>query len=139
MAIHSYIEPHEYGLRQSLKALLARLLRGEGKFTIFFYYDELPRKEVKELIQRIVAAAGGTRQEDGRYLIASGLSSWRDLSVDFSQGLAPSSGTIISCQGKKGFVNKISRMLREEKTRRKHPGKKRTTLIGVGTGTWTRS
>jgi hypothetical protein len=139
MAIRSYIEPHKYGLRQSIMALFARLLRRETKFKIFFYADELPSKEVSDLLIGIVNSMGGTRQEDGRFLISAKLTSLRDLSVDMSQGLAPSSGTVISCQGKRVFVNHISQILKQERRQRRHGGIRRTSLVNVGRGFWARS
>jgi hypothetical protein len=139
MAIYSYIEPHKYGLRQNLRALIARLFGREKKFKIFFYSDELPSKEVKDVLSGIVNSMGGARQESGRYLIATKLTSWRDLSVDLSQGLAPSSGTFISCQGKRNFVNHISQILKEERRQRRHRGRRRTSLVNVGKGIWARS
>ena len=139
MGIHSYIEPHKYGLRTSLKALLVRLLGKEERFRTFFYDDELPRNQVRELLTEIVVRTGGPRQRDGRYITENRISSWRDINVDKSQGLAPSSGTMITCQGKTAFVERISRALKEEKKRRRQPGKRRTTLATRPTGLWTRT
>lgn len=137
MAIHSFIEPHEYNLRRATKALLARLVLRERQFKIFFYVDELP--EPGDLLRSVVGLLGGPCQRDGRHLIARGRSSWRDISVDRSMGLAPSSGTLIICQGKSGFVDQVAQMLREEKERRRQPGKRRTGLVdGVGGGMWQR-
>lgn len=137
MAIHSFIEPHEYNLRRAVKALLARLVRRDRQFKIFFYVDEL--REPGDFLRSIVYQLGGANQRDGRLLIARGRSSWRDISVDSSMGLAPSSGTLIICQGKPGFVDRVAGMLEEEKERRRRPGKRRTRLVdGIGGGMWQR-
>jgi len=137
LAIHSFIEPHEYNLRRAVKALLARLVRRDRQFKIFFYVDEL--REPGDFLRSIVYQLGGANQRDGRLLIARGRSSWRDISVDSSMGLAPSSGTLIICQGKPGFVDRVAGMLEEEKERRRRPGKRRTRLVdGIGGGMWQR-
>ena len=137
MAIHSFIEPHEYNLRRATKALLARVVRRERQFKIFFYVDELRKPE--DLLRSVVDQLGGASQEDGRHLIASRRASWRDISSDRSMGLAPSSGTLIICQGKPGFVDRVARVLKEEKERRRQPGKRRTGLVdGIGGGMWQR-
>lgn len=137
MAIHSFIEPHEYNLRRAVKALLARLVRRDRQFKIFFYVDEL--RKPGDFLRSIVYQLGGANQRDGRLLIARGRSSWRDISVDSSMGLAPSSGTLIICQGKPGFVDRVAGMLEEEKERRRRPGKRRTRLVdGIGGGMWQR-
>lgn len=137
MAIHSFIEPHEYNLRRATKALLARVVRRERQFKIFFYIDELP--EPGDFLRSVVGQLGGACQREGRHLIARGRSSWRDISSDRSMGLAPSSGTLIICQGKPGFVNMVARILQEEKERRRQPGKRRTGLVdGIGGGMWQR-
>jgi len=137
LAIHSFIEPHEYNLRRAVKALLARLVRRDRQFKIFFYVDEL--RKPGDFLRSIVYQLGGANQRDGRLLIARGRSSWRDISVDSSMGLAPSSGTLIICQGKPGFVDRVAGMLEEEKERRRRPGKRRTRLVdGIGGGMWQR-
>jgi len=112
-------------------------VRRDGQFKIFFYVDEL--REPGDFLRSVVDQLGGANQRDGRLLIARGRSSWRDISVDRSMGLAPSSGTLIVCQGKRGFVDRVAGMLEEEKERRRRPGKRRTRLVdGIGGGMWQR-
>ncbi len=139
MAIHSYVRPHDYNLRRATKAWLARLSHQERQFRIWFYVDELPAREVDSLIKRIVEEAGGADQSDARYLVALSRQSWRDIGMDRSLGFAPSSGTLIVCQGRSAFIDRVSGMLREERERRRQPGKRRTTLVtGLGGKMWQR-
>ncbi len=138
MAIHSFIQPHEYTLRRAIKAWFMRLIRKEDLFKISFYTDELGRGEAVRFIGELVKDLGGPTQQSGRLILVRVVNSWADIGEDKRPGEGPRSRTIIEVQGKSEFVEKIAVKLKEEKKRRHQPGKRRRGLISLRKGMWGR-
>jgi len=137
-ALHSFIQPHEYTLRRAIKAWCLRFIGREKLFKISFYWDELPRGRVGEVLRQLVKEIGGPRQPEGRFLIATEVSSWCDIDEERRPGVGPRSRTVIMVQGKTTFVSRVAEILREEKNRRRKPGKRRTGLVSIRKDMWER-
>ena len=81
---------------------------------------------------------GGPIQLGGRFIVVRGINSWADIGEDKRLGVGPRSRIIITIQGKSEFVEKIATKLKEEKSQRHQPGKRRRGLISLRKGIWGR-